>query len=921
MRRLPLLLASGLCLALALLPARARAADRWTVDDLVLSEEVTDWTLSPAGDLAAWVKAGVEKIGDSGEEDRVANLWLTRLRTAESIELTRGTDVVSRPAFSPNGKELGFLSNRPLTEPRKGGGPAAQAVSAASASTASAAAEEAEVQLWIIPVGGGEAYPVTRFDRDVLDFDWIDSETLLVLAKESPSLREQEKKERQDTAVVVDDADNEPPVRLFKVSRDGREVHRLTTNEDWIDSLDVSPDGRFAVASAQESLSYKFDQKVPPHTYQVDLGNGSLKRLFEGQSLVPHDVRWTADSSGFYFANERSTHPTYRTATVTDLYFHRLADGRTERVDLGWERGLGGAYVPTADGFLALLADGVFLRAARYSRTGRNGAWKRQDLSGRHADHLDSWAVSRDGRTLLYQTSTSTSPPEAYVARLDGTRIAAERRIADLNPGFRGKPTGKVEIVRFKGARGETVEGLLAYPLDWKTGEKRPLVLEIHGGPNECDRDSWRADWSDPSLLLRQKGAFILKINYHGSSCYGLPWVESIAGHYYELEIPDLEAGVDAAIARGLVDPGRLASAGWSNGGILTIELLTRSQRYRAATIGAADVEWISDWGNVDFGASFDNYYFGAPPWEKPQVYVEKSPFFRLTQVTTPTLVFAGTEDRNVPPHESWSLFRALQQIGKAPTRLVLFPGEPHSLEKVVHQRRKLEEDLAWFDRYLFGQAPAHRGAVKEGTPLAGLLGRVKAARVGNAYGRDEKGVLLPETVPFHGMEVGRFEVTRAQFAAFDPALQVTPGSENLPLTGLSYEKARAYVAWLARTTGKPYRLPTEDEARDLAEAATGSGNTLDRWAGYDPTPRDRKEIEAAIQTLPGEAPLLLPVGSLGGVGEDPVFDLDGNAAEWATGASGKGVPVGPSADRPTDPRSDDLPAASYVGLRVVLGK
>jgi dienelactone hydrolase len=417
----------------------------------------------------------------------------------------------------------------------------------------------------------------------------------------------------------------------------------------------------------------------------------------------------------------------------------------------------------------------------------------------------------------------------------------------------------------------------------------------------------------------------VLQANYHGSSCYGLAWVESIAGHYYELEIPDLEAGVDAVIARGLADPERLASAGWSNGGILTVELLTRSKRYRAASVGAADVEWISDWGNVDFGASFDNYYFGAPPWETPQVYVEKSPFFRLPQVTTPTLVFSGTEDRNVPPHESWSLFRALQQIGKAPTRLVLFPGEPHSLMKVAHQRRKLQEELDWFDRYLLDKPRARRAAIKDGTPLSGLLGRAKAARVGSAFGRQVNGLLVPETVSFHGLDVGRFEVTQAQFAAFDPTLQIEPGSENLPLTGLSFARAAEYVAWLAKRTGKPFRLPTEEEARELDEAAAGTGsvgnggNTLDRWVGYDPNPHDRKEIETELKALPGAAPLLLPVGSLAGAGDDPVFDLDGNAAEWAVGSGGKGIPVGPSADRPTDPRSDDLPGAGYVGLRVVL--
>jgi dipeptidyl aminopeptidase/acylaminoacyl peptidase len=898
-----------------------QSAEPWTIDDLVLAESASDWTISPDGTLAAWVKSTVGKGSGKEDEARVGNLWVTRLTPAagapESYPMTRGDEMVAQPAFSPDGRHLAFLSTRPGDAEEEKSDP-----------------EEEQTQLWVIPVRGGEAYPVTRFDREVIGFGWIDADTLLAVAKESPSAGEQRKKERQDTAIAVDDPADEPPVRLFTVSRDGERVRRLTSNEDWIDSVAISPDGRRAVVTAQQSLSYAFDSKMPPRTYLVDLQSGHMTQLFAGDGgsskapgpakLLPHDVRWARDSSGFYFANERTRHPRYRLATVTELYYHDVKTGRTAPVDLGWERGLaesdgGCSYAPTADGFVALLAEGVHLRAARYIRTGRG--FRRQELSGAHAASLDSLALGRDGRTLVYQTSSSVQPPQVYVARLDDARLTAERRLTDLNPGFRDKPKGKVEVARWKGARGEMVEGILYYPLDWRAGEKRPLVLDLHGGPAYADTDTWLADWEAPDILLRQRGAFVLKVNYHGSTGYGLDFVESIAGHYYELEIPDVEAGVDALVARGLVDPEKLGSMGWSNGGILTVELLTRSRRYKAAVVGAADVEWISDWGNVDFGATFDNYYFGAPPWEKPQLYIEKSPFFRLAQVTTPTLVYAGTADRDVPPHQAWSLFRALQQIGKAPTRLVLFPGEPHDLRRVAHQRRKLEEDLDWFDRYLFGRPPARREAVKEGTALAALLARTKAVRAGTAFGRRENGALVPETVPFHGHEVGRFEVTRAQLASFDPAVQTTPGSENLPATGIPFARAREYVAWLAKTTGKPFRLPTADEARDFADLAGSGGNTLDRWAGYAPTPHDRKEIEETLRTMPGEAPLLLPVGSLPGSGDDPVFDLDGNAAEWAVGADGKGVAVGPSAERPTDPRGDDPPSLAYTGLRVVLGR
>ena len=306
-------------------------------------------------------------------------------------------------------------------------------------------------------------------------------------------------------------------------------------------------------------------------------------------------------------------------------------------------------------------------------------------------------------------------------------------------------------------------------------------------------------------------------MNYHGGSNFGLEWVESICcGNYYDLERVDLEAGVDYVIGRGLADPEKLGTMGWSNGAILTTELVTRSRRFKVASAGAGDVEWISDWGNVDFGASFDNYYFGKAPYEDPELYVRKSPYFRLKDVTTPTILYTGTDDRNVPPSQSWSHFRVLQQATKTPVRFVLFPGEPHGLQKYVHQKRKVEEDLAWFDAHLFGTQPADP-AVKEGSPLEAALERKGFAQQGGLYGRTVKGKLVPEAVAYEGLQVARFEVTRAQYAAFDPKQRVAPGTGNLPASGRHVRARRRPTRRGSPTlTGEKWRLPSAEEAKTL---------------------------------------------------------------------------------------------------------
>ena len=197
-------------------------------------------------------------------------------------------------------------------------------------------------------------------------------------------------------------------------------------------------------------------------------------------------------------------------------------------------------------------------------------------------------------------------------------------------------------------------------------------------------------------------------------------------------------------------------------------------------------------------------------------------------------------------------------------------------------------------------------------------LKRRQARREGQRYGLMEKGVLAPETVRYGGLHVGRFEVTHAQFGEFDKQYEVGPGRENYPASGVTFERARAYCAWLSRATGRRYRLPTAAEADDLyAEPADGD-NTLDAWAGYAVNPDDAARLRPKLVEL-GAGALLREVGAGRAAGDAAVFDLGGNVAEWVTAKDGKGELRGGSADQPADAkrRRDDA-APEYRGFRVV---
>jgi dipeptidyl aminopeptidase/acylaminoacyl peptidase len=901
-----------LCDALMWVPRVARADEEksaktkepWKPEDFIYGETAGQFRISPDGKWVVWVKT----IGDKEKDARVSNLILSSLTETREIPLTRGTDTVSQPRWSPDGESLAFLSTRARPKPKP---------------------DTAPMQIWLINAHGGEPWNLTELEHAPRRIEWLDKDSLIYSAEEDPALYEQELKRKKDDSDVVDDAEHQPPVRLYKLNVKNRKVTQLTTNTDWIEDFGVSRDMKYAVASHAKSLHYTFDQKVRPVVVLHDLTNGQEKQLFTDLRIRPEGFGWAPDNSGFYMATPYSTDTRFMTAGITILYFYDA--GKSTQVNLDNENGLGYDLQTVPGGFFALLAAGSHDDLAFYAaEKGANAwSWKRQTITGEHAKNLEGFRVSDDGKTIVYSTSTASKLSQPYRAQLDGGKIVSPVQFAKLNEGLvNGRAYAKSEIIRWKGSNNEEVEGILYYPTNYEAGKKYPLITAIHGGPMGADHDLWGESWAYPIQLLTQRGAFVLRPNYHGSNNYGLKFAESICcGKYYDLETPDINAGVDYMIAQGKVDAERIATMGWSNGSILSTSLITTyPARYKAASVGAGDIEWISDWGNVMFGDSFDSYYFGKSPMEDPQLYVKKSPFFKMDKVQAPVLIFHGTADTNVPPDQSWSYFRVLQYYGKVPVKFVVFPGEPHGPRKLTHQMRKVEEEVAWFDKYFFKTAKPENEAVKEGSPLAAALRTKNVARSGSNYGTtiavQKKPVLIPEVVKRGDLEVGRFEVTRAQFAEYQKAYKFDPGTENYPANVVTSEQAQEYASWLSRATGQTWRLPNENEVSALYEKKEGE-NTLDYWAGYAPNSDDVVRLQKKLADLPGKASLLKPVGSFAGQGKDDeelLYDLGGNVAEWVLTREGKGKVMGGSADCPAAPKATCTPAPDYVGFRVVRG-
>ena len=386
----------------------------------------------------------------------------------------------------------------------------------------------------------------------------------------------------------------------------------------------------------------------------------------------------------------------------------------------------------------------------------------------------------------------------------------------------------------------------------------------------------------------------------------------------------DIIKGISKLDKEGKIDMNQLGTMGWSNGAIITTMLTVRyPDMFKVAAPGAGDVNWTSDYGTCRFGVSFDQHYFGGAPWDDTngksynENYILKSPLFEIEKIKTPTIIFHGSADRAVPRDQGWEYYRGLQQVGQAPVRFLWFPDQPHGLQKITHQLRKMKEEIKWIDTYLLNKSSTENSAFKKDSPLAHILKLQSVKSVNGLYGELINDKLVPETVQIKkdSSSIGRFEVTNAQYKSFNSDFTYPAGQDNYPVI-VSADNAKDYLSWLSNLTGKIYRMPNSEEAKSLhqlARKAASNENTFNLWAGYKLVPSDYQKLKSKINAL--QYSLLKPVGSFKAskVGDANIYDLGGNVAELYQ----NGI-YGYSAYDYFDANNDDEITSQHTGIRVI---
>lgn len=891
-----LLFACTLLYAVTTIAQTTKDPGKWTPEDIINTEFLRNASFSPDGNMVVWSKRRAVKNKDKF----VADLYLTRLNQLKNgmpltVQLTHTNENDYAPVFSKDNQNIYFLSSR-----------------------------EKGKKLWKLSIYGGEASAVREFKNGIANIQVKDKNTLLFTANEGETLRDQKLKKKKDNVIVVEDTVYWKATRVFSYHLKTKTTQRITQNSKPVSSYAVSDNGKWLIYTLQMSPHFPADAQPDPNYFLKNLETGQVTQILNNFEFPSYNFQFNKENSGFYFVSEHASDPQWNGAGISELYYFDLSAMSAKKVPLDWELGIGRGFWIAGNSVVVSLANRATYKNAIYSPT--KSGWKKEMLQfNQNNTHCRPEAVSKDGNTIVYGYSTSSVLPKYYTANRKGNKLSNTKEFVKLNKKLTKKRITKSEVITWKGYKNEEVTGILFYPENYEQGKKYPLILSIHGGPAAADTDQWAERWSTYPNIFAQKGAFVLKPNYHGSSNHGLAYVESIKNNYYVPEIEDITKGIKMLSDKGMVDMDKLGTMGWSNGAIITTMLTVKyPDMFKVAASGAGDVNWTSDYGTCRFGVSFDQTYFGGAPWDDKngtyfnENYIIKSPLFELDKVKTPTIIFHGSEDRAVPRDQGWEHYRALQQIGKAPVRFLWFPGQRHGLAKISHQLRKMKEEIDWIDTYLFKTYEKENVALKKDSPLAQLLKKQKAASASGNFGTTYKNKLIPETVSVKkdSIAIGKFEVTNAQYKAYNSNHTYKATQPNHPVQ-VTFEEAKKYLAWLNQLTGENYRLPNAKETEELHKKALKTAqkeNTLTYWAGYQITVDEVAILKEKFTELTHS--LIMEVGSFAPVkmGTAEVYDVGGNLAEY----SASGTTYGFSAYDYADKAAKKPVKNKYAGFRVI---
>jgi dipeptidyl aminopeptidase/acylaminoacyl peptidase len=638
---------------------------RLTPEDVLSFKNVEDAQISPDGSQVAFV------VGDSFKTDSKwakSSIWIVETAGGTPLQLTNGPRTDSLPRWSPDGKQLAFVSDR---------------------------LEDGQRQVFVLNPHGGEASALTDVTgaipspRGLNALQWSpDGSSLAFLKEDTESDDEKRKKEEKDDAIEFEQ--NPKYVRLWTVDAQSREVKCVSPDDIQIWEFAWHPNSReiaAVVSDAPYEWAWYTNRLV---RFEFD---GPATTVWQSRRQVALPV-WSPNGSHIAFV---SSNWSDRGCVAGDIWLVDAAGGEARDISQGIVASIG--WLDWSDDSSELLTisqerGGVGMHRIDVASGEHTSVWWQQ--AAVCEAHWPRFSRSDDG-TIVVALEDAGHPRDVWVGCEESDSIAW-RQLTDLHPQATEIEIGQTEVHHWKGADDWDMQGLVIKPVGYEAGRSYPMVMWVHGGPTGVSGSCYYAAtmWNQ---LLAEAGFVVFLPNYRGSTGWGLEFAESNLGDMGGKDFQDMMLGIDSLVESGLADPERLAVAGWSYGGFTTAWAVSQTDRFRAAVMGAGIAHWLSFHGMSSL-SDWDGIHYQASPYDLDGPFQKFSPLTYCENLNTPTLILHGEQDEDVPAEQSYLFYRALKNKG-VDTQLVIYPREAHGVAEQAHMLDMSRRVLDWIGRYL----------------------------------------------------------------------------------------------------------------------------------------------------------------------------------------------------------------------------
>jgi dipeptidyl aminopeptidase/acylaminoacyl peptidase len=305
---------------------------------------------------------------------------------------------------------------------------------------------------------------------------------------------------------------------------------------------------------------------------------------------------------------------------------------------------------------------------------------------------------SKDRSTIVYRLMSVSAFPDVHFSR---DNFATSTKISTTNPQQNEYNWATVELISWKTYDNQQLEGLVYKPENFDPNQKYPLIIYYY----ELNSDELHAH-----SVPRPTASIIHPTEYASAGYIVLiPDIRYTSGFPGKSAYNSIMSATDYVLKKyPSIDSTRMGLQGQSWGGYQTAQLITMTNRYKAAMAGAPVSNMISAYGGIRWASGVNRQFqyertqsrIGKTIWEAPELYFENSPLFHLPKVKTPLLIMANDKDGAVPWYQGIELYTGMKRLGKT-VWMLNYNGEEHNLQENANRMDLSIRMRQYFDHYL----------------------------------------------------------------------------------------------------------------------------------------------------------------------------------------------------------------------------